>query len=153
MRSNTISRDDIDSMSRAEYDRRQEEQYEVFEVLRVRVRKLLEHFGRPDYLPGQPHGDFSVHGDYSEDPQVVVFVHNLSLLRQPVVNALQQLLKEFPGWQIDLMIGLWDHLKDWPNMGISIRAHEIVDDLQRQYFQKEFQDLVFEGSRRGNVCD
>jgi hypothetical protein len=153
MRNNLITRDDIDSMSRDEYERRQNEQDEVFEIIQARVDQLLERFGRPDFMPGQRRGDFCVHGDYSEYPQVVVFVHNLELLRQPVVSALQQLLQEFPGWQIDMMVGLWDHLKDWPNMGISIRTDEIVDDLQRQYFPKEFQDLAFEGGRRGNVCD
>lgn len=153
MMTKLITRDDMESMSPDEYDRRQSEQYEVFEVLEDRVDKLLERFGRPDFLPGQPEGDYSVHGDYSEYPQVVVFVHNLELLRQPVVAALQQLLKEFAGWQIDLMVGLWDHLDDWPNMGISIRANEIVDDLQRQYFSPEYQNLAYEHSRRGNVLD
>ncbi len=153
MRSNLITRDDIDSMARDEYDRRQDEQEAVFERLSSRVDSLLERFGRPDFMPGQPRGDFCVHGDYSEYPQVVVFVHNLELLRQPVVSALQQLLEEFPGWYIDMMVGLWDHLKDWPNMGISVRAHEVIDDLQRQYFPKEFQDLALEGSRRGSVLD
>jgi hypothetical protein len=148
-----ISRDDIDSMTRDEYDRRQNEQYDVFEILRVRVFELLKRFGRPDFMPSQRHGDFSVHGDYSEDPQVVVFVHNLEFLRQPIVGAVQQLVREFPGWRIDLMLGLWNHLKDWPNMGISIRADEIVDDLQRQYFPKEFQELAYEGARRGRVTD
>ena len=38
-------------------------------------------------------------------------------------------------------------------MGISIRSNEIVDDLQRQYFPKEFQDLAYEGARRGTVLD
>jgi len=154
MKSKLITRDDMESMTPSDYDRRQSEQYEVFEDLRNRVDKVLERFGRPDFLPDQPaEGDYSVHGDYSEYPQVVVFVHNLALLRQPVVSALQHLLKELPGWQIDLMIGLWDHLKDWPNMGISIRTNEIVDDLQRQYFPKEFQGLAYEGARRGSVLD
>lgn len=153
MMTKLITRDDMESMTPDEYDRRQSEQYEVFEVLEDRVDKLLERFGRPDFLPGQPEGDYSVHGDYSEYPQVVVFVHNLELLRQPVVAALQQLLKEFAGWQIDLMVGLWGHLDDWPNMGISIRANEIVDDLQRQYFSPEYQNLAYEHSRRGNVLD
>jgi hypothetical protein len=148
-----ITRDDINSMTRDEYDRRQAEQYDVFERLYPRVDELLERFGRPDFLPGRPHGDYAVHGDYSEYPQVVVFVHNLELLRQPVVDSLQKLLKEFPGWHIDLMVGLWDHLKDWPNMGISIRANEIVDDLQRQYFPEEFQDIAYERARRGSVLD
>jgi hypothetical protein len=51
------------------------------------------------------------------------------------------------------MVGLWDHLKDWPNMGISIRANEIIDDLRREYFPTEFQDLAYEGARRGSVLD
>lgn len=150
--SKLITRADMESMSPAEYDRRQSEQYEVFEDLEGRVDKLLERFGRPDYLPGQRHGDYQVHGDYSEYPQVVVFVDNLKLLLPPVVNALQQLVKEFPGWHIDLMVTTRGH-EDWPNMGISIRADEIVDDLRREYFPKEYQDLAYDGARRGSVLD
>jgi len=121
---------------------------------RLELKNFLSVSVGADFLRGQPEGDFSVHGDYSEYPQVVVFIHNLELLRQqPVVSALQQLLQELPGWQIDLMVGLWDHLKDWPNMGISIRTGEIVDALQRQYFPQEFQDLAYEGARRGTVAD
>jgi len=152
MRTRLITRDDMESMSPDEYDRRQNEQYAVFEHLRARVGKLLERFGRPDYLPGQPYGDYQVHGDYSEYPQVVVFVENLELLRTPVVDALQELVRKYPGWQIDLMVTLRGH-EDWPNMGISIRAGEIVDDLQRQYFPPEYQDLAYGHSRQGNVLD
>jgi hypothetical protein len=148
-----VTRDDIDSMSEEEYDRHQAALYSVFQRLEARVDELLERFGRPDFLPGQRCGDYQVHGDYNEYPQVHVFVHNLELLRPPAVTALQQLLQEFPGWQIDLGIGLWDHLKDWPNMCVSIRQNEIVEDLQRQYFPKEYQDLAFENARRGSVFD
>jgi hypothetical protein len=147
-----ITRNDIGRMDRNEYHRRQNEQYNVFERLCDLVENVLERFGRPDYLPDRPHGDFQVHCDYSEYPQVVVFVDNLKLLLPPVVGALQQLVKEFPGWHIDLMVTTRDH-DDWPNMGISIRANEIIDDLQRQYFPKEFQDLAYEGARRGSVVD
>jgi hypothetical protein len=149
---NTITRRDMESMSRDEYDRRQTEQFAVFQHLENRVEKLLERFGRPDYLPGQPHGDYQVNGDYCEYPLVGVFVDNLKLLRTPVVNALQELVRGFPGWQIDLVVTTRGH-EDWPNMGISIRADEIVDDLQRQYFPKEYQDLTYEGARRGKVVD
>jgi hypothetical protein len=147
-----ITRDDMETMSPDEYDRRQSAQYEVFEDLEDRVDKLLERYGRPDYLPGQPHGDYQVHGDYSEYPQVVVFVDDLKLLQPPVVDALQQLVTEYPGWQIDLMVTSRGH-EDWPNMGISIRDNEIVDDLQRQYFPPEYQNLAYEHCRRGNVLD
>jgi hypothetical protein len=152
MKTELVTRDDMESMSPEEYDRRQSEQYDVFEDLEARVDKLLERFGRPDYLPGQPYGDYQVHGDYSEYPQVVVFVESLKLLQPPVVNALQELVKEFPGWQIDLMVTLRGH-DDWPNMGISIREGEIVDDLQRQFFPPEYQNLTYEHSRRGSVLD
>ncbi len=142
----------MESMSRDEYDRRQTEQFAVFQHLENRVEKLLERFGRLDYLPGQPYGDYHLNGDYSEYPWIVVFVDNLSLLRGPVVNALQELIKDLPGWQIDLMVTTRGH-EDWPDMGISIRANEIVDDLQRQYFPKEYQDLAYEGARRGKLDD
>jgi hypothetical protein len=151
-KNNLVTRDDIDSMSRDEYDRRQNAQYAVFEYLCARIDKMLERFGRPDFLPGQPHGDYHVYEDYSEYPQVVVCVENLELLRTSVVDVLQDLAREYPGWQIDLMVALRGH-EDWPNMGISIRANEIVDDLQRQYFPAEFQNLAYEGARRGRVVD
>lgn len=152
MKINTISRKDIGTMSRDEYDRRQNAQYAIFQHLNDRVDNLMERFGRPDYMPGQPYGDYQVHGDYSEYPQVVVFVENLDLLRIQVVSALQSLVREYPGWQIDLMVTLRDH-EDWPNMGISIRPDEIVDDLHREYFPKQHQDLTYEGARRGSVLD
>jgi hypothetical protein len=152
MKTKLVTRDDMETMSPDEYDRRQNEQYVVFEQLDDRVDKLLERFGRPDFLPGQRYGDYHVHDDYSEYPQVVVFVENLELLRTPVVDALQELVREYPGWQIDLMVTLRGH-EDWPNMGISIRANEIVDDLQRQYFPKEFQNLTYDGARKGRVVD
>ncbi len=63
---------------------RYREQREIFETLYPRVEKLLERFGRPDYLPGQPDGDYSVHGDYSGYPQIVVFVGDLKMLRPTV---------------------------------------------------------------------
>lgn len=92
-----VTRDDLETINRDEYDRLHNKQYTVFERLRKCVDKLLERFGRPDYLPGQRYGDYQVHGDYSEYPRVVVFVDNLKLLRAPVVDALQQLIKDFPG--------------------------------------------------------
>lgn len=147
-----ITRAHIDTVDRAEYDRRQNEQYVAFERLCDLVEKVLERFGRPDYLPGQRHGDFQVHCDYSEYPQVVVFVDNLKLLLPAVVDAIQQLVKEYPGWHIDLRVTTRGH-EDWPNMGISIRANEIVDDLHREYFPKEFQNLAYKGARRGSLLD
>ncbi len=139
--------------TRNEEIRRYREQGDVFERLYCRVQELLERFGRPDYLPGHPHGDYTVHGDYSGSSQVVVFVGNLEMLRPPVVSALQQLIKEFPGWEIEVTVAVRGHYDDWPNMGLYIRAHEIIDGLQRHYFPKDFQNIEYAGARRGTAYD
>ena len=132
---------------------RYQEQAAVFRRLYEAVENLLGRFGRPDYLPSQPRGDFQVHGDYSGYPQVVVFVDNLEMLRPNIVAALQCLIKDYPGWQIEVTVALRDHDDDWPDMGLYIRPNEIIDALQRRYFPKEFQDFVYEGARCGGAND
>jgi hypothetical protein len=138
-------------MSTTEADRHFDEQLDAFERLRNRINSLLGKFGSPDSLIRD--GDYAVHGDYSGHPQVVVFVHNLKLLQPALVSELQQLIREFPGWEIELTVTVRGHYDDWPNMGLYIRPHEIVDGLQRQYFPKEFQNLEYEGARRGTAYD
>lgn len=120
----------------------------VFDDLYPRVEKLLDEFGRPKYVPGAPAGDFAVHGDYSGRAQVVVFVNNLQMLRPAVVTALQDLVKEYPGWQIVMTVAVRGQIGKWPNMGIYIRPHEIIDGLQRQYFPREYQDIEYAGAAR-----
>jgi hypothetical protein len=140
-------------MVTTEEDRHYAEQADVFELLYDRVGILLRHFGEPDFLPQRPHGDYTVHGDYSGHPEVVVFVSNLAMLRPNIVRELQQLIREFPGWQITVTVAVRGHDDDWPNMGLYIRSHEIIDGLQRQYFPKEFQNLEYEGARKGTKYD
>jgi hypothetical protein len=38
-------------------------------------------------------------------------------------------------------------------MGLTIRDHEIIDGLQRQYFPREFQSIRYRGSRPGTERD
>jgi hypothetical protein len=130
---------------------RYREQKEIFETLCPRVEKLLERFGRLDYLPSQPDGHYSVHGDYSGHPQIVVFVGDLKMLRPTVIYELQRLIKECPDWQVEVTVAIRG--RDWPNMGLYIRPHEIIDGLQRQYFPKEFRNITYEGARRGTAYD
>jgi hypothetical protein len=132
--------------------RRYSAESRVFDRLYPLVEKLLEGFGRPKYLPGQPPGDFTVHGDYSGHPQIVVFVSNLEMLRPVIVGDLQRLIKDYPGWQISMTVAMQAH-RDWPRMGLYIRPHEIIDGLQRQYFPKDFQNIQYEGVRRGTAYD
>lgn len=140
-------------MSTNEQNSDDREQLAQFECLRDGTYDLLKGFGRPHYLPAQPHGDYTVHGDYAGYPEVVVFVSNLQMLRPAVITALQHLVKEFPGWQITVTVAVRGHYEDWPNMGLYVRRNEIIDGLQRQYFPKEFQDIEYEGARRGTADD
>ncbi len=135
-------------MTRTEEDRRQIDQ---FERLRHRVDDVLAKFGCPDTLSKK--GDYTVHGDYSGHPQVVVFIGKLEMLRPAVVNELQQVVKDFLGWEIEIAVAVRGHYDDWPNMGLYIRPHEIIDGLQRQYFPKEFQKIEYVGARPGTAYD
>jgi hypothetical protein len=128
-------------------------QLDIFEQLYAQVKEAMRGFGQPDFLPQQDHGDYAVHGDYGGYPEVVIFVHNFALLRPSVINDLQQLIKEYPGWQITVTVVPWDRPWDWPNMGLYVRPHEIIDGLQRQYFPAEFQNIAYDGARRGTADD
>jgi hypothetical protein len=75
------------------------------------------------------------------------------MLRPPVVESLQRVLHEFPDWEIMVAVSVPGLGEAWPDMGITIRAHEIVDGLQRQYFPPEFRDIRYEGSRAGTDRD
>lgn len=123
---------------------------QAFEALRSRVKGVLQHFGVPDSLTRD--GDYTVQGDYLGSPEVVAFIGNLELLRPEIVDQLQPIVQEFPGWQIVMTVAVRGH-EDWPNMGLYIRPDEIIDGLQRQYLPAEFQSLEYEGARRGTAYD
>ncbi len=115
-----------------EEERRYDEQFEIFERLRIRIDYLMERHGRPDSLSGL--GDYCAHDDFRQSPQVKVSIGNLELLRPFIVYQLQEIVKDFPGWEIVVAVAPEDHLEDWPSMGLYIRPHEIIDGLQRRYF-------------------
>jgi hypothetical protein len=145
-------------MATQEEIRHRKEQVKVFESLRDRTFVLLERFAEADFQPHRSEGDFLVYGDFTGCQQVVAFVHNVKMLQPRVIEALQQLIKEFPGWEIEVTVAFHGHYEDWPNvdwprMGLYIRPHEIIDGLQRQYFPKEFQSVEYPGARRGTADD
>jgi hypothetical protein len=132
-------------------DRRYDEQFNTFLLLRDRIENLLEQYGRADSLAGL--GDFSAHYHFVQSDQVKVSVANLDLFQPFIVYQLQDIVKEFPGWEIVYTVAVDDHLEDWPNMGLYIRGHEIVDTLQRQYFPKRYQSIEYAGSKRETEPD
>jgi hypothetical protein len=127
-----------------------EQQLDVFERVADEVDTVLEQYGSRDSLEL---GDYSIYDGYWGFPQVKVSVSNLKMLEPAIIEKLQQVVRKFPGWEIVVAVALRDHYDDWPEMGLYIRPHEIIDGLQRQYFPKEFQSLRYDGARRGVASD
>lgn len=95
-------------------------------------------------------GDYWIVDEPYGYDQQKVFFFSIRMLDPGIVNALRILLKEFPGWEI--FIAMFAHPPEgdtWPEMGLIIREHEIIDGLQRQYFPPEYQSIQYEGSRVG----
>ena len=109
------------------------EQAQIWEQLYERLRALLLTLGSEDY---RETADCWVDDDNLGTPQQKVYIRNLSLLRPAVVASLQRLLADFPEWEIMVGVSVPGQGRGWPSMGLTIRAHEIVDGLQRQYFPK-----------------
>lgn len=128
-----------------------QERLRAFDLLVSGVVSVLERFGRHDSLIAT--GDFAVNGDYCGYPQVKVSVRKLDLLRSPIIKELQAVAREFPNWEIVIAVAVRGHYDDWPDMGLYIRSHEIIDGLQRQYFPEEFQTIAYDGSRPGTEHD
>ncbi len=125
---------------------------EVYErdwnVLYIKIKTTLNLFGRENSLDSK--GDFWIIDEPYGFEQHNVYIHNFALLKSNVVSALQRILPEFPGWEIFLTLYIRaPEARSWPNMGLIIREHEIIDGLQRQYFPLEYQSIQYEGSRVG----
>lgn len=74
------------------------------------------------------------------------------LLTTPLISQLKGLLSSFPGHEIIVAIAVREGER-WPDMGLTIRAHEIIDGLQREHFPPEYRSVSFEGARPGTERD
>ena len=122
------------------------EQGKVWSILYDRITKLLQQFGTENPF-GE--GDYWVLDDNWGPLQHKICVFNLKMLKPNIVYALQSLLSDFPDWGIVIAVDIPGKEKRWPPMGLTLGAHEIIDELQRQYFPNEFQNIEYEGSTRG----
>jgi hypothetical protein len=125
------------------------EQERTWSVLFDGIRDVLRQFGVEDPF-GK--GDYLVVDDNYGFHGHKVEIHTLRMLNPQIVHKLRHLLEEFPGWEIVIAVGI-PGKEYWPLMGLTIRTHEIIDGLQRQYFSDEFQNLQYEGSRPGTERD
>jgi hypothetical protein len=98
-------------------------------------------------------GDYWILDDNWGPKQHKICVFNLDILRPKIVYAVQDLIKKFPNWSVVVSVDVPGKEEVWPNMGLIIREHEIIDGLQRQYFPPEYQSIQYEGSRVGTDKD
>lgn len=127
-------------------DERDTEWGQLYERLCLTLAK----FGTEDSTDG----DFWVVDESNDLTQHKVYFNRLHMLEPRIVKAVQDLLSEFPDWEVFIAISIDEYEgQDWPEMGLIIRQHEIVDGLQRQYFPTEYQHIQYEGSRVGTDRD
>ena len=101
--------------------------------------------GRKDY--------WLLDDNYGVYAQQLLYINNLDLLTTPMVKSLQSILSDYPHWEIVVAVDVPRAGECWPKMGLKIRAHEIIDGLQRRYFPPEYRNLTFDGSRPGTERD
>lgn len=125
-----------------------DEQMAVWETLFEKARECLRQFGTEDFVG---RGDYWVLDDNYGFQSINVAVHRLGFLRPHVVHELQRMLEKYPTWEIKVAIDIPGKEQVWPEMGLIIRAHEVVDQLQRAYLPKEFQNIEFAGLKSGRT--
>lgn len=125
-------------------------QIESWEALYDRLRDVLLQFGSEDV---DRKADCWIHDENLGTAQHKIYIRNLNLLRPQVVNALREGLAEFSDWEIMVAVSVPGPGDAWPDMGLTIRLHEIVDGLERQYFPVQYRDIAYEGSRPGSEFD
>lgn len=131
-------------------DNEQPEQEREWGALFDHIRDVLQRFGREDSF-GK--GDYLLVDDNYGFHRHTVELQNLGLLQPALVKSLHGLLRKFPQWEIVIAVDIPGKEGVWPPMGLTIRWHEIIDGLRRDFLPPEFQTLKFEGSRPGTGYD
>jgi hypothetical protein len=130
----------------AEADAQQEQEWQALYKLIVQTMArwgVDEPFGKGDYL---------IVDDFYVRHRQMLEVQNLKMFKVEIIKSLQALLKDFPNWEITMAVDVIGK-EHWPRMGIAIRSHVIIDDLQRKYLPEEFRFLKIPGSRLGTGYD
>jgi hypothetical protein len=120
------------------------EQERAWGLLYDRLEKILRRFGESDACG---HADYWLLDDNWGPKQHKLLITHLNMLSPRVVKLLQAALVDFPDWEIITAVAPNESNKSWPEMGLIIRAHEIVDHLQRQYLPPKYQTLSFDGTK------
>ncbi|NIK47067.1 hypothetical protein [Variibacter gotjawalensis] len=126
-----------------------DEQSEIWERLYEQILSLLSRYG-VDNAFGD--GDCFLVDDNYGWKRHHVEVHQFHMFRPDIVAKVRSLLDEFPEWQIVMQIGVVG-TEAWPNMGLTIRKHEIIEVLRREMLPEPFKNYQYPGARPGTEYD
>lgn len=115
----------------------------------VLYRRIVKYLGRHGTNGCQESDDFFVVDENIVWNQHKVEVNNLAFLQPRIIHSLQRVLTDYPGWEIVVGTAVRDREGTEHNMGLTIRAHEVVDELQRQYLPEPYRSFRYEHSRPG----
>lgn len=121
-----------------------QERIELFK----RLARTLRQFGRN-------WKDYFIAKERSWAYRHLVFTDSAPFLRSPAIKALQELLLDFPDWEIVICVVNQESDSEdvrlygfeWPDSQVIIRDDAIIDSLNRDCLPQDFRDLVIEGSR------
>lgn len=109
-----------------------------------RIKGVLQPYGQDD-IDG---GDYYIVDEIFESYVHQVEMHKLHMLRPEIIKALQAVLVGYPDWEIEIYVSIPDQeIVIDPGEGLTLHDDEIIDALDRTLLPKEYQDLVYEGSR------
>ncbi len=123
----------------SELDARQEAEWKV---LHDRVDEVLVRYGKVDAF-GK--GDYWLVDENLGLWRQMIELNNLTLLDPAIIKQLQDLLADYPDWEIAVRVVIAGH--EDIGMGLIISNDEIIDDLQRDYLPAEFRNLTYPGSK------
>ena len=115
-----------------------------------KIVQLLRKHGKEEPTGG---GDYWVVDDNYGWRRHTISVFTLKMLDPPIVAELRDLLKDLPGWEIVMALDVPGKEDLWPPMGVTIRAHEVIDGLRRAHLPEPYRSAVIPGSRPGTGYD
>lgn len=124
-------------------DEREERQEREWAALHSKIVTVLDKFGRGNRA-GPDDCDYWLVDDNWGWWRHQLEVQNLNLLRPEVIRLLQQLLVDFPDWEITVRADDRDYDAKWPGMGIAIVPGRIIDDLQRDYLPESIRSFRYD---------
>jgi hypothetical protein len=114
------------------------EQDREWAILYDKMKSVLLQYGEAD--DGAQQKDFLLVGENLGLFRHRVEKNKLQLVQPVVVKSLQNLLTEYPNWEIVIALG-----REFG--GLVIRDDEIMDGLRRENLPEEFKIIEYEGSR------